>query len=116
VIPHVNDKGREAEQLALLHLTAAGLRLKSRNYACRLGEIDLILEDGETLVFVEVRQRRNARFGSAAESITGRKQDKLVAAARHYLARQKALPACRFDAVLVDAQGRIEWIRDAFGA
>jgi putative endonuclease len=116
VIPRVNDKGREAEQLALQYLTAAGLRLKSRNYACRLGEIDQILEDGETLVFVEVRQRRNARFGSAAESITGRKQDKLVAAARHYLARLTALPACRFDAVLVDAQGRIEWIRDAFGA
>jgi putative endonuclease len=112
----VNDRGREAEQLALQHLTAAGLRLKSRNYACRLGEIDLILQEGETLVFVEVRQRRNARFGSAAESITGRKQGRLLAAARHYLARQRQLPACRFDAVLVDAQGRVEWIRDAFGA
>jgi putative endonuclease len=112
----MNDKGREAEQIALQHLTAAGLRLKSRNYACRLGEIDLILQDGSTVVFVEVRQRRSASFGSAAESITGRKQDKLIAAARHYLARQRALPVCRFDAVLVDGNGRVEWIKDAFGA
>jgi putative endonuclease len=112
----VNDKGREAEELALQFLIAAGLRLRSRNYACRLGEIDLILQDGDTLVFVEVRQRRSARFGSAAESITRGKQDKLIAAARHYLARERQMPACRFDAVLVDAHGRIEWIRDAFGA
>lgn len=112
----MNDKGREAEELALQFLIAAGLRLRSRNYACRLGEIDLILQDGDTLVFVEVRQRRSARFGSAAESITRGKQDKLIAAARHYLARERQMPACRFDAVLVDAHGRIEWIRDAFGA
>jgi putative endonuclease len=112
----MNDRGREAEDLALEFLTGAGLRLKSRNYACRLGEIDLILQDGETVVFVEVRQRRSARFGSAAESITARKQGKLVAAARHYLARERDLPACRFDAVLVDGNGRVEWIRDAFGA
>ena len=112
----MNDRGREAEDLALQLLTGEGLRLKSRNYACRLGEIDLILQDGETVVFVEVRQRRSARFGSAAESITARKQGRLVAAARHYLSRERALPACRFDAVLVDGQGHVEWIRDAFGA
>lgn len=112
----MNDKGRAAEQLALDHLTAAGLRLKSRNYACRLGEIDLILEDGDTLVFVEVRQRGNRRFGGAAESITMRKQGRLIAAAGHYLSRLRRTPACRFDAVLVDAGGRIEWVRDAFGA
>jgi putative endonuclease len=112
----MNDKGRAAEQIALQFLTGAGLRLKSRNYACRLGEIDLILQEGDTLVFVEVRQRRSAAFGGAAESITGRKQGKLIAAARHYLSRLRQLPACRFDAVLVDASGRVEWIRDAFGA
>lgn len=111
----MNDRGRDAEQLALRHLTGAGLRLLSRNYTCRLGEIDLILQDGDTLVFVEVRQRRSVTFGSAGESITVRKQGRLVAAARHYLARQRTLPVCRFDAVLVDGQGRIDWIRDAFG-
>lgn len=112
----MNERGREAEELALRFLNAAGMRLKSRNYTCRMGEIDLILEDGDTLVFVEVRKRSSAAYGGAAESITARKRGRLIAAARHYLSRQRALPACRFDAVLVDAHGRVEWIRDAFGA
>jgi putative endonuclease len=112
----MNDKGQAAEQLALDYLVGAGLRLRTRNYACRLGEIDLILQDGDTLVFVEVRQRGGSAFGGAGESITRRKQDRLIAAARHFLARERSLPACRFDAVLVGTGGRIEWIRDAFGA
>lgn len=107
--------GIRAEDLALSYLQSQGLRLKARNYACRLGEIDLVLLDGATLVFVEVRQRSHRSFGGAAESITARKRDKLLAAARHYLSGQRDLPACRFDAVLVDGAGRIEWIRDAFG-
>jgi putative endonuclease len=74
-----------------------------------------VLLDGATLVFVEVRQRSHRTFGGAAESITARKRDKLIATARHFLARQRNLPPCRFDAVLVDGEGRIEWIRDAFG-
>jgi putative endonuclease len=112
----MNDKGREAEDLAVRFLTREGLRLMSRNYTCRLGEIDLILQDGDTVVFVEVRQRRNALYGSAGESITGRKQSKLIATARHYLSGRRQLPPCRFDAVLIDAGGGIQWIRDAFGA
>jgi putative endonuclease len=107
--------GIEAEDLALTYLQGQGLRLKARNYTCRLGEIDLVLLDGATLVFVEVRQRTHRTFGGAAESITARKREKLIATARHFLARQRSLPPCRFDAVLVDGEGRIEWIRDAFG-
>jgi putative endonuclease len=107
--------GIEAEDLALTYLQGQGLRLKARNYTCRLGEIDLVLLDGVTLVFVEVRQRSHRSFGGAAESITARKRDKLIATARHFLAGQRSLPPCRFDAVLVDGEGRIEWIRDAFG-
>jgi putative endonuclease len=107
--------GIEAEDLALTYLEGQGLRLKARNYTCRLGEIDLVLLDGVTLVFVEVRQRTHRTFGGAAESITARKRQKLIATARHFLARQRSLPPCRFDAVLVDGEGRIEWIRDAFG-
>lgn len=80
-----------------------------------MGEIDLILEDRGTLVFVEVRLRSNAGFGGAAASITARKQDKLIRAAQHYLQQLRVLPACRFDAVLLDGS-RMEWIRDAFGA
>jgi putative endonuclease len=107
--------GLEAEDLAAAYLQRRGLKLRARNYSCRLGEIDLVLLDGATVVFVEVRQRSGRAFGGAAESITARKRKKLVAAARHFLARERALPACRFDAVLVDGEGRVEWIRDAFG-
>lgn len=107
--------GIQAEELALAYLLRQGLRLKTRNYTCRLGEIDLVLLDGATVVFVEVRQRSTHDFGGAAESITARKRSKLIATARHFLANQRNLPACRFDAVLVDASGGIEWIRDAFG-
>ena len=106
--------GIEAEDLALDYLQRQGLRLKTRNYTCRLGEIDLVLEDGATVVFVEVRQRSSTAFGGAAESITARKRNKLIATARHYLAHERNLPACRFDAVLIDGDGHIEWIRDAF--
>jgi putative endonuclease len=75
-----------------------------------------VLLDGATVVFVEVRQRSHRAFGGAAESITARKRARLIATARHFLARERSLPACRFDAVLVDGNGSIEWIRDAFGA
>jgi len=71
--------------------------------------------DGNTLVFVEVRMRRNRAFGGAAESITPRKRMRLIAAARHYLAGKQALPACRFDAVLIESDAAPVWIKDAFG-
>jgi hypothetical protein len=64
----------QAEDLALAFLLEQGLRLRTRNYTCRLGEIDLVLEEGNTVVFVEVRQRRSQNFGGAAESITVRKR------------------------------------------
>jgi putative endonuclease len=107
--------GTVAEDLALAFLQSQGLDLKARNFTCRLGEIDLIMNDRSTIVFVEVRKRSSEAFGGAAESITARKRDKLIATARFYLARLRDLPPCRFDAVLVDRQGRVEWIRDAFG-
>jgi putative endonuclease len=107
--------GTAAEDLALAFLQSQGLGLKARNFSCRLGEIDLVMNDRDTIVFVEVRQRSTDAFGGAAESITARKRDKLVATARFYLARLRDLPPCRFDAVLVDGQGHVQWIRDAFG-
>jgi len=110
----MNPDGAQAEALALSFLLGQGLELKARNYACRSGEIDLILLEGETLVFVEVRMRRSQAFGGAAESITRRKRARLLSAARHYLAHQREIPACRFDAVLVDAQGEPTWIKNAF--
>lgn len=92
------------------------MELLQRNYRCRFGEIDLIMRDGDTLVFVEVRSRAHAGFGGAAASIDAAKQARLVRAARHYLATLARVPDCRFDAVLFDAAGRPEWIRAAFDA
>ncbi|MCI3951356.1 MAG: hypothetical protein K0R53_853 [Burkholderiales bacterium] len=112
----MNRKGEPGEALAASFLRAQGLVISERNYRCRFGEIDLIARDGTTLVFVEVRQRRTEGFGGVAESITAAKRARLVAAARHYLARHRSVPPCRFDAVLIRGEPpNIEWIRNAFG-
>ena len=110
-------RGDDAEQLAADFLHQRGLRVVERNYRCRGGEIDLICEDGKTLVFIEVRLRSNERFGGAAASITGAKQQRVILAARHYLASRVERP-CRFDAVLLDRldPDHIEWIKNAFDA
>ena len=111
------SRGAAAEALAEQFLSRQGLRVVARNYRCRGGEIDLVCEDGRTVVFVEVRLRSRADFGGAAASITGHKQRRIVLAARHYLAAQPERP-CRFDAVLLDSldAGRIQWLRNAFDA
>ena len=111
----MNDSGQAAEKRAADFLQQQGLTLLITNYRCRLGEIDLIMQDGQELVFVEVRLRRHAAFGGAGESITRHKQQKLTRAATHYLAEHGS-PACRFDAVLLaDTVGdKFEWIRNAF--
>ncbi len=112
----MNRAGARAEDLCAELLRRAGLRILARNWHCRHGEIDLVAEDGGTLVFAEVRLRRNARYGGAAESVTRAKRQRLLAAARLYLAGRKEV-ACRFDVLLLDGaqQPSIEWIRDAFG-
>ena len=89
------------------------MRIVARNYRCRQGEVDLVAKDGETLVFVEVRWRSGDRFGGAAESIDARKLKRMAKAARHYLAGQGADRPCRFDAVLIDGEGRtLSWLQD----
>jgi putative endonuclease len=119
--------GDAAEALALRHLQAAGLRLVCRNYRTPGrggGEIDLVMRErvaGEdTLVFVEVRRRRDARHGGAAASVGAVKQRRIVFAARHYLMRLPgAVPPCRFDVVTVeggDGDRRVGWLRAAFDA
>ncbi|ADJ29514.1 YraN family protein [Nitrosococcus watsonii] len=113
------DKGEQAEQLACHYLQTQGLRLAQRNYHCRLGEIDLIMEDRESLVFIEVRCRRKGRFGNAIDSITPAKQARLIAAAQHYLQRtgRTQNKPCRFDVVGITPEkgvNNITWLRDAF--
>lgn len=106
--------GKFAENSAESLLKSAGLTIVERNWRCRHGEIDLIARDGSTLVFVEVRSRKRADFGSAAESITASKQRRVIAAARLYLATLKTMPACRFDVVTLDAGNEPVWIKSAF--
>ena len=109
-------RGVEAEAMAAAFLEHKGLRILARNYRCRLGEIDLVAREGDTTVFVEVRSRGSSAFGGAAASITAAKRQRLVKAARHYISRQRALPQCRFDALLIEGEPpRIEWLRNAFG-
>ncbi|MXS85928.1 YraN family protein [Nitrosomonas sp. HPC101] len=110
------NKGSAAEQRAATFLQQQKLILLEKNYRCRFGEIDLIMQEGDTLVFVEVRMRSSDRFGGAAASITPAKQLRLTRAARHYLARQDDDLPCRFDAVLISGtrENDIEWIKNAF--
>jgi putative endonuclease len=111
----MNRTGARAEALCEALLRSAGLRILARNWRCRVGEIDLVAQEGETLVFAEVRLRRDAAYGGAAESVTAGKRARIVAAARHYLIGRAQVP-CRFDVLLLDAlsPSRVRWIRDAF--
>ena len=123
VAPTTKQRGDAAEAQALQHLQRAGLKLLVRNFNTPGrggGEVDLIMRAADgTLVFVEVRARRSVTQGGAAASITARKQQRIVLAARHYLMRLAHLPPCRFDVVLVDGLGdaaQLSWIQAAFDA
>ena len=113
--------GQRAEEQALRYLEDRGLQPVERNYASRRGEIDLVMRDRDTLVFVEVRLRHDNRFGSAAESVTGPKQQRITRAASHFLCSRKQWRnhPCRFDVLAISGRGetpQIDWIRDAFRA
>ena len=125
--------GAQAELFAARFLHTRGLTLVEQNYHCRFGEIDLILQDGNMLVFAEVRLRNSLNFGGAAASIDLRKQHKLICTAQHYLSRLAYIPPCRFDALLIKKSissgsfatsepsiefmdSDIEWIKNAFSA
>ena len=111
--------GDAAENLALAHLTRAGLVLLERNYRTPGrggGEIDLIMREPDgTTVFVEVRKRASANYGGAAGSVSLTKQRRIVFAARFYLTRLRSLPPCRFDVLTVEPGG-VQWLRAAFEA
>jgi putative endonuclease len=109
------ERGHAGEQRALDHLERAGLTCVGRNFLARGGEIDLVMRDADVLVFVEVRQRADRGFGSALDSITATKRRRIVRAALQYLQRNGEQP-CRFDVVVMDGAGRLQWIRDAFRA
>jgi putative endonuclease len=110
--------GAQSEQWAVQYLQQQGLKLIAQNYRGRFGEIDIIMQDGTSLVFIEVRLRRNANFGGAAASIDAHKQQRIIRTAHQYLAGLAHTPPCRFDAVLLDdVQGRnMQWLKNAFDA
>lgn len=120
------EQGQYTENLACQYLENKGFKLIEKNFNCRLGEIDLIMKDNDSLVFVEVRYRRSNDFGSGAESVTANKQSKLIKTASLYLQQHDKYNKnpSRFD--IVSITGIIEtndinnidfdWIENAFGA
>jgi putative endonuclease len=116
------EKGARAEKLACSYLRKQGMVLLTSNYHCRLGEIDLVMQDADQMVFVEVKYRQRQDYGSALEQVTPQKQRKLILAAQHYLhtAQMSTIPSCRFDVIsITPATGKkpkITWIKHAFEA
>lgn len=114
-------RGDAVETLARAFLTVHGLRPVAANAGYRVGELDLVMRDGGTLVFVEVRYRRSTAFGGGAASVDAGKRRRLVRAAEQFLLAHRefaALP-CRFDVVAASGDPdapALEWIRDAFRA
>ena len=120
-LTHANQ-GAKAERWAKTYLEQYGLKTIELNYRTPGGEIDLIMMDGSILVFVEVRLRRHSGFASAAQSIDGAKQRRIIATAQHYLQRNQLwekIP-CRFDAFCLSKDNgnkeeyQVEWLQNAF--
>lgn len=112
--------GQAAEDHALEYLRGQGLQLVTRNWRCKGGELDLVMLDTDTVVFVEVRYRLHADFGGALGSIDGRKQKRLALAANLFLQKESrwANHPCRFDVVALQGSGHagqpLQWLQNAF--
>ena len=119
-----NQVGQQAEQAALNFLSQQGLSFVEKNYRCRRGEIDLIMQDANHLVFIEVRFRKSSQFGNSAETVNTNKQHKLISCAEHYLLHNSKgyIPACRFDVIAIypsetdKSSLQFDWIKNAFQA
>lgn len=111
--PHL-ERGNGSEQLACTYLQASGLVLLERNYRLRTGEIDLIMRDGDVIVFVEVRYRKNQHYGGALASIDLRKQTRIIRTAQHFLQYRAPYAQARIDVVAVEGNNHINWIKNAF--
>ncbi len=111
-----NHIGAEAEAAACAFLEARGLRLRTKNHSCHSGELDLVMSEGETIVFVEVRKRKHTQYGNGIESVQPDKQARLMKAATHYLIEKELYDRvyCRFDIISINQAGYITWIKDAF--
>ena len=112
-------QGNQAEDQACRFLQQQGLKLLKRNFTTRAGEIDLIMQDAnnaaETLVFIEVRYRKNKDFGGAAASVTYKKQQRIIKAALAYQQRHAPQSSMRFDVIAIEGDNKaINWIKSAF--
>ena len=107
-------QGASQEQLACEYLESQGMTLITQNFSCRMGEIDLIMQDKSSLVFIEVRFRANKQFGGAAASVTKSKQRKIVNTALLYQQRYAPKSNMRFDVVAIERNNDIQWIPNAF--
>lgn len=105
------QSGQAGEDVALGYLQKEGLTLLERNFSSRAGEIDLIMQDRDTLVFIEVRKRSRRDFGGALASITRAKQQRLIKTAQLFLQKTRKNPACRFDVVALDGDS-ITWLKN----
>lgn len=106
--------GATSEDRAVDHLVRQGFRIIERNYRCKVGELDIVARDRGVLVFVEVRSRRNADYGSALEAVTWRKRQKVTRVAMQYLAwRRPRFESARFDVVAITGDELVH-IRDAW--
>jgi putative endonuclease len=113
----MNTLGKEGEELAVRFLKKQGFRIVGKNYRTPFGEIDIIAEDGEVLVFIEVKTRSGDAFGSPFEAVDRKKRDKIRKVALCYMKKIRKEPQARFDVLSIDAEGgqkKIEHIRDAF--
>ena len=113
---NTSGKGNIAENKARRYLEEQGLKFVEKNYRCRGGEIDLIMQDKKELVFVEVRYRKNDTHGTAIDSVNRSKMKKLIATASHYIAKHQLNTPTRFDVVGFDASFHPNWISNAFNA
>ena len=109
--------GIQGENLAVAELERRGYAILARRYRTRHGEIDIVARDGETVVFVEVKAKDTAEFGSAAEAVGARKQKRIVSMAVDYLARNRLTNSpCRFDVVAIDDGAVLTYYKGAFVA
>jgi putative endonuclease len=116
---HHLSTGKKGEEQACDYLCRQGLVHLESNYLCKIGEIDLVMRHGDTLIFVEVRQRKNNLYGSPLETVSAAKKHKLRRTAEHFLLVRKisARQALRFDVVGIvgtGADAQIDWVQNAF--
>lgn len=108
-------QGNKAEQQACKYLQQQGLNLLEKNFSTKAGEVDLIMRDGETLVFIEVRYRKNTDFGGAAASVTVKKQQRIIKAALAYQQKHRPQSSMRFDVMAIEGDNEeVNWIVSAF--